>query len=73
MINLLFGSATIGWQLVVCCLVAVIYWIIICRLMRYTLKLLLMYKGYMHETRIKGVSLKTKIWGMLVKGKIGIL
>lgn len=41
----------------------------ICLVMRYTLKFLLMYKGFMNETRGKGPSLMTKIWGVLVKGK----
>lgn len=37
--------------------------------MRYTLKLLLMYKGWMYETRGKGskVSLTTRIWGVATK------
>lgn len=38
--------------------------------MRYTLKLLLMYKGFMYETRGKSISLKTKVWAVLVKRKI---
>lgn len=39
--------------------------------MRYTLKLLLMYKGWMYESRGSGskVSVGTKLWGLLVKGK----
>jgi len=39
--------------------------------MRYTLKLLLMYKGWMYEARGSGsrVSLKTKVWAVLVKGE----
>lgn len=37
--------------------------------MRYTLKLLLMYKGWMYESRGSGakISIKTRIWGVLVK------
>lgn len=39
--------------------------------MRYTLKLLWMYKGWMYESRGSGsrVSLATKAWAVLVKGK----
>lgn len=37
--------------------------------MRYTLKFLLMYKGFMFETRGKKVSMKTKIWAVLVKSE----
>lgn len=39
--------------------------------MRYTLKLLLMYKGWMYESRGSGskVSLATKSWAVLVKSK----
>lgn len=37
--------------------------------MRYTLKLLLMYKGWMYESREKGqkVSTKTKLWAAMTK------
>jgi carnitine O-palmitoyltransferase 1, liver isoform len=38
-----------------------------CMMMRYTLKLLLMYKGFMYEGRGSKISLKTKVWGVLVK------
>lgn len=50
-------------------MVAFFIWITICLTMRYTLKLLLMYKGFMFETRGKTISLMTKIWGILVKGE----
>lgn len=52
-----------------CFVVALVIWMTICLLMRYTLKLLLMYKGFMFETRGKGVSLPTKAWAALVKGE----
>lgn len=58
------------WQLFSCFVVALSVWITICLVMRYTLKLLLMYKGFMFETRGKGVSLLTKLWAALVKGEI---
>jgi carnitine O-palmitoyltransferase 1, liver isoform len=35
--------------------------------MRYTLRLLLTYKGFLFESRGKSVSMKTKIWAILVK------
>lgn len=43
-----------------------------CRIARYALKFLLMYKGYMHESKRTGVSLTTKIWALLLKGNIKI-
>lgn len=57
------------WQLFCCFAVALQWWISICLVMRYTLKLLLMYKGFMFETRGKGVSIMTKAWAVLVKGE----
>lgn len=38
--------------------------------MRYVLKILLMYKGFMFETRGKGISMMTKVWAVLVKCKL---
>lgn len=37
--------------------------------MRYTLKLLLMYKGWMYESREKGqsISTQTKLWGGITR------
>lgn len=71
-ISLLFlfsVRSTTGWQTVTCCLVGFIYWYSVCLIMRYTLKLLLSYKGFLFETRGKKVSLTTKIWAVLVKGE----
>lgn len=67
--NLIFSTSTF-WHLFACGLVALTVWIAICLIMRYTLKLLLMYKGYMYEARGSGskTSLKTKIWFVLVRG-----
>ncbi|XP_015585917.1 carnitine O-palmitoyltransferase 1, liver isoform isoform X2 [Cephus cinctus] len=50
-------------------LVAVILWLLVIYAIRYTLKLLLMYKGWMYEARGKGsrVSITTKIWATMVK------
>lgn len=44
-------------------------WFTVCIAMKLTLKILLRYQGYMFEGRGKKVSLKTKIWGILLKGK----
>lgn len=58
---------TVGWQVVACCSAGFAYWFAVCSVMRYTLKLLLMYKGFMFEARGKKVSLKTQVWAVLVK------
>ncbi|CAG9802922.1 unnamed protein product [Chironomus riparius] len=63
----LLPSNLIDWQILLCVMVAFIIWLVICITLRYTLKFLLMYKGYMFETRGKGVSLTTRVWGILVK------
>jgi hypothetical protein len=52
---------------VTCCIVGMFWWFAICMMMRYTLKMLLMYKGFMFEGRGSKISLKTKVWGVLVK------
>lgn len=68
-------SSSLFWQILVCIFTAFIYWVVICLTMRYTLKLLLMYKGWMYETRGSGskTSLQTKLWAVLVKGEKLIL
>ncbi|XP_014093291.2 carnitine O-palmitoyltransferase 1, liver isoform isoform X2 [Bactrocera oleae] len=60
---------TVNWQVTACFGAALIIWLSICFTMRYTLKLLLMYKGWMYESRAPGskVSLKTKVWAGVVK------
>ncbi|XP_070506218.1 carnitine O-palmitoyltransferase 1, liver isoform isoform X2 [Chironomus tepperi] len=57
------------WHFISCILVAITYWILICMIMRYSLKGLLIYKGWMYEARGSGskTSLSTKIWFVLVK------
>lgn len=69
--NIKFYSETTFWQLIACTLVSLTYWIIICLLMRYLLKILLIYKGWMYEARGSGSkpSILTTIWFVLVKGK----
>lgn len=63
-----FRSST-GWQILACCLTGLICWLVICLVMRYTLKMLLIYKGWMYEARGSGskVSIGTKLWALLVK------
>ena len=50
-------------------LVGLLMWLIAIYAIRYTLKLLLIYKGWMYEARGRGttISLKTKLWYYLVK------
>ena len=57
------------WEVIGCCLSGLVFWLGICYTMRYTLKMLFMYKGWMYESRAKGrkVSLKTRLWGAAVK------
>ncbi|XP_076376106.1 carnitine O-palmitoyltransferase whd isoform X2 [Megalopta genalis] len=49
--------------------VGLLLWLVVIYAMRYTLKLLLMYKGWMYESREKGTKLSkaTKTWTTLVK------
>lgn len=62
-------ASTYNWQILACFLAALINWLLICYTMRYTLKLLLMYKGWMYESRVPGskISLGTKMWAGAVK------
>ena len=64
----LFRS-TLPWELVACTLLGVIVWLALIYSFRYTLKVLLMYKGWMYEQRGKGcvISRRTKIWFFLIK------
>ncbi|XP_031346630.1 carnitine O-palmitoyltransferase 1, liver isoform isoform X2 [Photinus pyralis] len=57
------------WQLVACGLVSLTIWLCIIFTLRYTLKLLLMYKGWMYEARGKNrqISRGTKLWLSVVK------
>ncbi|XP_023170775.1 carnitine O-palmitoyltransferase 1, liver isoform isoform X2 [Drosophila hydei] len=62
-------SNTMNWQITACFLTALTVWLSICFTMRYTLKLLLMYKGWMYESRAPGsrVSLPTMLWVGVVR------
>ncbi|XP_064215846.1 carnitine O-palmitoyltransferase 1, liver isoform isoform X1 [Tribolium castaneum] len=65
----LFNDTSTRWQLLACFLAALVYWLAIIFTLRYTLKLLLMYKGWMYEARGKGTktSLPTKMWFICVR------
>lgn len=57
------------WEFIGCCVTGLVFWLLICYTMRYTLKLLFMYKGWMYESRAKGrkISLQTRLWAGAVK------
>ncbi|KAF9799184.1 hypothetical protein SFRURICE_006444 [Spodoptera frugiperda] len=57
------------WQVIACLLAALSMWLSVIFLMRYLLKLLLMYKGWMYESRAPGskISVKTMLWISVVK------
>ncbi|XP_025421615.1 carnitine O-palmitoyltransferase 1, liver isoform isoform X2 [Sipha flava] len=56
------------WHLVSCFILSLVFWLILIYIIRYTFKLLLMYKGWMYESRGgKKVSLTTKLWSIGVK------
>ncbi|KAL0280460.1 UNVERIFIED_CONTAM: hypothetical protein PYX00_001740 [Menopon gallinae] len=65
----LMPDDSIQWRLVACCCVGLFWWILCIYTIRYTLKILLMYKGWMYEERGKGrkISMSTKLWLICVK------
>ncbi|XP_052746885.1 carnitine O-palmitoyltransferase 1, liver isoform [Bicyclus anynana] len=65
----LLPSESTPWQVVACLLAALAMWLSVIFLMRYALKLLLMYKGWMYESRAPGskLSLRTVLWASVVK------
>ncbi|KAK5642774.1 hypothetical protein RI129_008941 [Pyrocoelia pectoralis] len=60
---------SVMWQLVACGLVSLTIWLSIVFTLRYTLKFLLMYKGWMYEARGKNrqISKSTRLWLCVVK------
>ncbi|XP_055939231.1 carnitine O-palmitoyltransferase 1, liver isoform-like [Argiope bruennichi] len=54
-------------QLAACVAYSFCLWVTTILFLRYTLKLLLMYKGWMYEGRLRKTSLKTYIWAALVR------
>uniref|UniRef100_A0A2H1W6J1 carnitine O-palmitoyltransferase n=1 Tax=Spodoptera frugiperda TaxID=7108 RepID=A0A2H1W6J1_SPOFR len=67
-LSVLPGNSTM-WQVIACLLAALSMWLSVIFLMRYLLKLLLMYKGWMYESRAPGskISVKTMLWISVVK------
>ncbi|KAK6627282.1 hypothetical protein RUM43_002865 [Polyplax serrata] len=65
----LLPDNTFQWQLVGCCVVALFWWMSCIYAIRYTLKLTLMYKGWMYEERGKNrkISTATKVWLSIVR------
>lgn len=57
------------WQIVGSAVVAMFMWLSVIYTLRYLLKFLLMYKGWMYESRGKGRSISkvTKLWIVIVK------
>ncbi|XP_075229002.1 carnitine O-palmitoyltransferase whd isoform X2 [Lycorma delicatula] len=60
---------TVVWELVACSIVSFLIWLVFIYTIRYVLKLLLMYKGWMYESRGKNrsISLITRLWLLGVK------
>jgi hypothetical protein len=54
-----------------CTIIGTTIWLSAVIVNRYTLKILFNYHGWMYESQQSKVSLKTKIWGGLVKVLIG--
>ncbi|KAJ1525467.1 hypothetical protein ONE63_010277 [Megalurothrips usitatus] len=67
-------STAFHWQVVACFTVALSVWFAIIQIIRYTLRLLLIYKGWMYEERGRGrsVSNMTKLWLVLIKILSGV-
>lgn len=68
MTQILFRSHVLA-HLAGCFVVGLLLWLVTIYAIRYTLKLLLMYKGWIYEARGPGsqISTTTKLWGMAVK------
>ncbi|CAG2060843.1 unnamed protein product, partial [Timema podura] len=64
---------TLQWQVVSCTVLGIALWLTVIYFIRYTLKLLFIYKGWMYEERGKGrvISNRTKLWVLMVKALSG--
>lgn len=64
-----FPEDSLGWQCAGCALIGVGTWLSITFSVRYTLKMLFMYKGWMYEQRGRGsrISWQTKLWLVMVR------
>lgn len=62
------------WQIASIATAGLAFWLTVIFTIRYTLRLLLIYKGWMYEARGKGrrISLRTKLWVVLVKFLSGV-
>ncbi|XP_041987683.1 carnitine O-palmitoyltransferase 1, liver isoform [Aricia agestis] len=62
-------GTSIFWQITSCLLAALTLWLSVIFFMRYLLKILLMYKGWMYESRAPGsrISKKTLLWASVVR------
>ncbi|KAG4075246.1 hypothetical protein HA402_003037 [Bradysia odoriphaga] len=67
LVVLYLPGSSFGWDFAACFIVGLILWLCMCVILRLILKALLSYHGFMFETRGKGVSLTTKIWGIMLK------
>lgn len=67
-LSILPGTDT-RWHIIAAALAALGWWLLVAYTLRYTLKLLLMYKGWMYEERGKNrsVSLQTRCWLFVVR------
>ncbi|KAJ9587392.1 hypothetical protein L9F63_019093, partial [Diploptera punctata] len=69
LVLLFLPGTTLLWQLIACTVFGLVVWLSLIYSVRYTLKLMLMYKGWMYEQRGKGrvISIHTRIWFLFVK------
>lgn len=58
------------WEFIACSLTGLVFWLMICYTMRYTLKLLLMYKGWMYESRGKGNKISIQVGRFWINYKV---
>uniref|UniRef100_A0A1B6L5C7 carnitine O-palmitoyltransferase n=1 Tax=Graphocephala atropunctata TaxID=36148 RepID=A0A1B6L5C7_9HEMI len=65
----LLPENNIYYQVVACVILSLVVWLAIIYVIRYILKFLLMYKGWMYEERGRGrsISWQTKLWLVCVK------
>lgn len=62
-----FSTSSLALHVTACFISGLLFWLFYCVIMKSTLKILLTYRGFMFEARGKSVSLKTKIWGLMLK------
>lgn len=62
-------SSSLALHITACLIMGFFVWITVCLTMKLTLKILLSYRGFMFESRGKSVSLRTKIWGFMLRSR----